>query len=55
MIYEETRNQKFLDFAAEMLPLWDRADGRCPNFFRNAPSGKAIHTWYPKPEDWAKT
>ena len=55
MIYEETGNRKYLDFAAEMLPYWDRADGHCPNFFRNAPTGKALHTWYPKPENWAKS
>ena len=55
MIYEETGNRKYLDFASEMLPLWDRADGRCPNFFRNAASGKPLHTWYPEPQKWAKS
>jgi len=55
MIYEETGNRKYLDFAAEMLTQWDREDGRCPNYFRNAPTGKAIHTWYPEPQGWAKS
>ena len=55
MIYEETGNRKYLDFASEMLPYWDRADGEKPNFFRNAATGKALHTWYPKPEQWAKS
>lgn len=55
MIYEETGNRKYLDFASEMLPLWNRDDGRCPNFFRNAASGKALHTWYPEPQKWAKS
>ena len=55
MIYEETGNRKYLDFAAEQLPYWDRADGCCPNFFRNASTGKARHMWYPKPEHWAKS
>ena len=36
MLYEETGDRAYLDFAAEMLPDWDRADGECPNFFRNA-------------------
>ena len=54
MVYEETGNQRYLDFASEMLPLWDRADGRCPNFFRNAQTGKALHTWYPNSQSWAK-
>ena len=55
IVYEETGNKKYLDFASELLPLWDRDDGRCPNFFRNAPTGKALHTWYPEPQTWAKS
>ena len=55
MIYEETGDRKYLDFAAEMIPYWDREDGRCPNFFRNVATGKALHTWYPKPQKWAKS
>ena len=55
MLYEETGNKKYLDFASGFLPFWDRADGRCPNFFRNAPTGKALHTWYPNPQTWAKS
>jgi len=55
MIYEETGKKKYLDFASEMLPYWDRADGHAPNFFRNATSGKALHSWYPQPQDWAKS
>ncbi len=54
MIYGETGKKKYLDFATAMLPLWDRDDGRCPNFFRNAATGKALHAWYPKPQSWAK-
>ena len=55
MLYEETGNRKYLDYAAEMLPDWDRADGQLPNFFRNAPKDQPLRTWYPKPEDWAKS
>ena len=54
MLYEETGNRAYLDFAAEMLPDWDRADGECPNFFRNA-KREPLHEWYPDPGDWAKT
>ena len=55
MVYRETGRKEYLDFATEMLPYWDRADGQCPNFFRNAESGKALHTWYPNPQKWAKS
>ncbi|MBQ8114192.1 MAG: glycoside hydrolase family 127 protein, partial [Kiritimatiellae bacterium] len=54
MLYEETGDRTYLDFAAEMLPDWDRADGECPNFFRNA-TREPLHEWYPAPSDWAKT
>ena len=55
MIYEETGDRKYLDFASEMLPYWDREDGGLPNFFRNAVTGKPLHTWYPEPHKWAKS
>ena len=55
MLWEETGNRKYLDYASEMLADWDRADGQCPNFFRNAPKAGPLHAWYPKPESWAKT
>ena len=55
MIYEETGDRKYLDFASEILPYWDRTDGGLPNFFRNAVTGKALHTWYPEPHKWAKS
>ena len=55
MLYEETGNRKYLDFAAEMLPDWDREDNMCPNFFRNVKKPCALHEWYPNPGKWAKT
>ena len=55
MLYTETGNRKYLDYALEMLPDWDRADGRCPNFFRNVESGRPLALWYPESFNWAKT
>lgn len=54
LLHAETGDRKYLDYAAEMLPDWDREDGASPNFFRNAANGKALADWYPKPWDWAK-
>ena len=54
MLYAETGNAKYLDYAKEMLPDWDRADGKCPNFLRNAGNGKPLATWYPESQIWAK-
>ena len=55
MLYEETGDRRYLDYAAEMLSDWDRADGMAPNFFRNAKKDQPLHTWYPTPEKWAKS
>ena len=55
MLYAETGKKTYLDYAKEMLPDWDRADGACPNFFRNADRADALHTWYPNPSRWAKS
>ena len=55
MLYAETGKAAYLDYAKEMLPDWDRADGACPNFFRNAGRADALHAWYPNPERWAKS
>ena len=54
MLYRETGKKAYLDYAKEMLPDWDREDGACPNFFRNAASGKPLAKWYPEPWNWAK-
>ncbi len=54
MLYTETGNRKYLDYAREMLPDWDRADNACPNFFRNADRTDPLHTWYPDPHRWGK-
>ena len=54
MLYRETGRKEYLDYAVEMLPDWDRPDGACPNFFRNAGNGKPLNEWYPRPWSWAK-
>ena len=54
MLYEETGKAAYLDYAREMLPDWDREDGACPNFFRNAANGRKLSDWYPQSWDWAK-
>ncbi len=55
MLYEETGDRKYLGFASEILAYWVRKDDGLPNFFRNAQTGKALHTWYPEPHKWAKS
>ncbi|MCQ2390334.1 MAG: glycoside hydrolase family 127 protein [Kiritimatiellae bacterium] len=54
LLYRETGKEAYLAYAKEMIPDWDRADGACPNFFRNATNGKMLADWYPEAQTWAK-
>ncbi len=54
-LYAETGDAKYLAVAKEIVADWDRDDGACPNFFRNAQNGKDLWTWYPNAQLWAKT
>lgn len=53
-LYRETGNRKLLDYAREILPDLERADGACPNLVANAFADKLVHEWYPDDERWAK-
>ena len=55
LLYKETGTDKYLKYAKEIVMSWNREDGRAPNFIKNSQSGKALHTWYPEPEKWAKS
>ena len=53
-LYRETGKAKYLDYAREMLPYWERADGAAPNLVANTHRKEPIHAWYPQPDGWAK-
>lgn len=54
-LYRETGEDKYLAYAEEMQNDWNRPDGACPNFFRNAARSEPLWTWYPNPNLWAKS
>ena len=54
-LYEITGKAKYLDYAKEIVADWDRDDGACPNFYRNANRPDALYTWYPNPQLWGKS
>ena len=54
-LYTITGKAKYLDYAKEIVVDWDREDGACPNFYRNAGRKDDLYTWYPKPQLWGKS
>ena len=46
MLYRETGNPLFLDYAKEIVSYWDRPGNPKPNFFPNAATGKSLADWY---------
>lgn len=54
-LYSDTGDAKYLAYAKEIVADWDREDGACPNFLRNAMDGRDLWTWYPDANRWAKT
>ena len=55
LLYEETGEARYRDFARGIVADWDREDGRAPNLLRNAAAAKPLRDWYPEPERWAKS
>lgn len=53
-LYAATGKRAYLEYAREIVSDWDRVDGAAPNFYRNAMKKEPIHTWYPRPNQWAK-
>ena len=46
MLYRETGDALFLDYAKEIVSYWDRPGNPKPNFFPNAATGKSLAEWY---------
>ncbi len=54
LLYSETKEKRYLDFARRIVGEWKRGGNPCPNLISNAFSEKMVHEWYLKPERWAK-
>lgn len=54
LLYKESDNKKYLDFALSIADGWEDKSGKAPNLITNAFSGLPVHQWYDNPEDWAK-
>ena len=54
ILYRETGDAKYLDFAKELVSYWDRDGNPPPNLLRNAFSAEPVRLWYPQLKNWEK-
>ncbi len=54
MLYRNTGDKKFSDFAREIVAYWNRPNDPIPNYLQNAFTHKPFADWYPDPPKWAK-
>ena len=54
ILYRLTGNEKYLSFCLSETALWEREDGSAPNIIKNFLEERPVHTWYEKPNEWAK-
>lgn len=54
ILYRETGNQKYLDFALEIAACWEEKSGRSPNLIANSTSSLPLHAWYADGRAWTK-
>ena len=55
MLYRETGDALFLDYAREIVSYWDRPGNPPPNFFQNVETGRPVSEWYVEEADrWGK-
>ena len=56
MLYNETQNQTYLDFAEHIVKQWSQHPEGLPDILNKGLSGKPVHLWYldNDPMEWAK-
>ena len=55
MLYRETGEKRFLDFARHIVVQWSRHPDGPPDILRKGLEGRPIHEWFPNPDAWAKS
>lgn len=55
MLYRATGKHKYLEFAEYIADQWMRHPEGIPDLCRKGVGGEPIHTWFPEPEEWAKS
>lgn len=54
MLYDETGNKKYLDFALEIAACWEEKNNRIPNLIANSSCPLPLHEWYLEGRLWTK-
>lgn len=56
MLYRATGNKKYLEYAKYIVAQWSEHPDGPPNILKKGlEKGKPVHTWYPAPNEWAKS
>lgn len=54
ILYRHTNEQRYLDYAGEIVAGWRRHGNPAPNLLVNAFSERPVADWYGVPHEWAK-
>lgn len=52
VLYRFTADEKYLEFAKNIVKEWTREDNERPNLINNAMSGKGVAEWYDLNDNW---
>lgn len=55
MLYRATGEKRFLDYGRYIVEQWSQHPDGPPDILRKGLSGEPVHTWFPRPEQWAKS
>ncbi len=54
-LYRLTGHERYLDFAEHIVDQWGQHPDGPPDLLNKGLAGDPIHTWFPNPENWAKS
>ena len=54
-LYRLTGDERYLEFGEYIVEQWSRHPDGPPDLLRKGLSGEPIHSWFPRPQRWAKS
>ncbi|MFS0725401.1 beta-L-arabinofuranosidase domain-containing protein [Paenibacillus sp. 1P07SE] len=55
LLYRATSKTQYLTFAEYVVDQWSRHPEGIPDLVNKGAGGAPVHTWFPRPEEWAKS